>query len=40
MLIRSQFLVDAISIANLHGRSFFADELATEIEQAMQGGDQ
>ena len=38
MLIRSQFLVDAIEISNVHGRSFFADELATKIEEAMKGG--
>ena len=39
MLIRSKFLVDAKSICNLHGRSFFADELADEIEVAMNGGE-
>ena len=39
MLIRSKFLVDAKSICNLHGRSFFADELANEIEVAMNGGE-
>jgi 2-oxoglutarate ferredoxin oxidoreductase subunit alpha len=39
MLIRSKFLVDATSICNLHGRSFFADELANEIEVAMNGGE-
>ncbi len=38
MLIRSKFLVDAIGIQNLHGRSFFAEELADEIELAMKGG--
>ncbi len=38
MLIRSQFLVDATSIANLHGRSFFTEELASEIEQVLNGG--
>ena len=39
MLIRSEFLVDAVGINNCHGRSFYVKELADEIEQVMQGGD-
>ena len=38
MLIRSEFLVDAVGINNLAGRSFFVKELANEIEAAMKGG--
>ncbi|MEE2819166.1 MAG: 2-oxoacid:acceptor oxidoreductase subunit alpha [Planctomycetota bacterium] len=39
MLIRSEFLVDAVGINNCSGRSFYVKELADEIEQTMQGGD-
>lgn len=38
LLIRSEFLVDAIGINNLAGRSFFVKELADELEAAMKGG--
>ncbi len=36
-LIRSEFLIDAIGINNLSGRSFFASELAQEIEAIVKG---
>ena len=38
MLIRSEFMVDAVGINNLAGRAFFVNELADEIESAMKGG--
>jgi 2-oxoglutarate ferredoxin oxidoreductase subunit alpha len=37
-LIRSEFLVDAIGINNLTGRSFFVSELANDIEAIVKGG--
>ena len=39
MLIRSEFLVDAVGINNCHGRSFYVKELADEIESVMKGGE-
>ena len=38
MLIRSEFLVDAVGINNLAGRAFFVKELASEIEDIVKGG--
>ena len=38
MLIRSEFLVDAVGINNLAGRAFFVKELAQEIEVIVKGG--
>jgi len=37
MLIRSEFLVDAVGINNLCGRAFFVKELADEIEAVVKG---
>ncbi len=37
MLIRSEFLVDAIGINNCSGRSFYVNELADEIHQVLEG---
>ncbi len=37
MLIRNEFLVDAIGINNIAGRPFFVEQLAAEIETVMQG---
>ena len=39
MLIRSEFLVDAVGINNCHGRSFYVKELADEIESVVNGGE-
>jgi 2-oxoglutarate ferredoxin oxidoreductase subunit alpha len=38
MLIRSEFLVDAVGINNLAGRAFFVKELADEIKTIINGG--
>ena len=38
MLIRSEFLVDAVGINNLAGRAFFVKELADEIKAVVNGG--
>lgn len=38
MLIRSQFLIDAVGINNLSGRAFFVHELVEEIETVMKEG--
>jgi hypothetical protein len=37
MLIRNEFLVDAVGINNITGRSFFVEDLAAEIETVMKG---
>jgi 2-oxoglutarate ferredoxin oxidoreductase subunit alpha len=37
MLLRSQYLVDIEGIQNLHGRSFFVEELADAIESILKG---
>lgn len=39
MLIRSEFLVDAVGINNCHGRSFYVKELADEIELVVKGAE-
>ena len=38
MLIRSEFLIDAVGINNLSGRAFFVHELVEEIEAVMKDG--